>query len=42
VAAPLNSWTVVTPQPTTTGPVNGKYSMVVPIKPGPQFFDLMK
>jgi len=39
-AAPLSSWAAVSPQPPTTGPVNGKYSMTVPIKAGNQYFDL--
>lgn len=42
VAAPVSSWAPVSPQPQTTGPVNGKYSMSVPIKPGDQFFELKR
>jgi len=39
-AAPLSSWAAVSPQPPITGPVNNKYSMTVPIKPGNQYFGL--
>jgi hypothetical protein len=41
-AAPLSSWTAVSPQPATTGPVNGKYSMTVPVTAGNQYFDLKR
>jgi hypothetical protein len=41
-AAPLSTWAAVSPQPPTTGPVNGKYSMTVPVKAGDQYFDLKK
>jgi len=41
-AASLSTWAAVSPQPPTTGPVNGKYSMTVPVKAGDQYFDLKK
>ena len=41
-AAPLSTWVAVSPQPPTAGPVNGKYSMTVPVKAGDQYFDLKK
>ena len=41
-AAPLSSWAAVSPQPATTGPVNGQYSMTVPIGAGAQYFKLKR
>jgi hypothetical protein len=42
IAATLSSWPAVSPQPPTTGPLNGKYSMTVPVTGAHQFFDLKR
>ena len=42
IAAPLSTWEALSPQPPTTGPANGKYSMSVPITAGSHFFSLKK
>jgi hypothetical protein len=44
-AAPLSppsTWSDVSPQPATVGPVNGSYSMTVPISAGNKFFRLIR
>lgn len=42
VASPLSSWSAVSPQPAVTGPVNGQYSMTVPIGAGAKCFNLKR